>query len=208
MTDHVAGVEPTPMTLRTPITLTLGLVLLIVAGGGLAYVSQYEPLLQGGLSGTDGVKVRFGAQFGTSPEPTLLEYRDGRTFSVYFQIFNEGPVPVTITGAELFPPDEESLVFPTEGLGLRLADSEDEADPRRTAPFHPFRLARGSNAPLLVFRVRFDDCEHHNDESGSGGFSTDTVDVEYRVLGIPRRQEVQLASQYVIETPMKDCPTA
>ena len=149
--------------------------------------------------------MRLGAQFGSSPEPNLLEYRDGRTFSVYFQIFNEGPVPVTITGAELFPPDEESLVFPTEGLGFRLADLSDDADPRSTIPFHPFRLARGSNAPLLVFRVRFDDCEHHDD---SGSFFTDTVDVEYRVLGIPRRQEVRLDRQYVIDTPMKDCPTA
>ena len=36
--------------------ITVSLVLLIVAGGGVAFVSQYEPLSQSGLSGTAGVK--------------------------------------------------------------------------------------------------------------------------------------------------------
>ncbi|MCG5444100.1 hypothetical protein NIE79_002244 [Micromonospora sp. NIE79] len=102
-------------------------------------------------------------------------------------IRNPGPWPVTITGINDRPADQQ--VFKVARLAANHADEATDVvfDPAAAEPFRSIRVAAGSELPVFV-TITIPDVEF---ATGSSLFFDDLA-VDYEVLGLPRHQRVPM----------------
>ncbi|MEU8155589.1 hypothetical protein AB0B94_18160 [Micromonospora sp. NPDC048986] len=102
-------------------------------------------------------------------------------------IRNPGPWPVTITGINDRPADQQ--VFKITRLAVNHADEATDAvfDPAAAEPFRSIRVAAGAELPVFV-TITIPDVEF---SSGSSLFFDDLA-IDYEVLGLPRHQRVPM----------------
>ncbi len=102
-------------------------------------------------------------------------------------IRNPGPWPVTITGINDRPADQQ--MFKIAHLAVNHTDKATAAvfDPAAAEPFRSIRVAAGAELPVFV-TITIPDVEF---ASGSSLFFDDLA-VDYEVLGLPRNQRVPM----------------
>ncbi len=164
-----------------------------------AYLSRYQPLSASG-TGAWWVDPRFATELGTFTPPIgddfsayRVRYEDGRTFRYAMSLYNDGPLPVTIT--TIGAPQCDGCVFPLvfERSFVGPAQGRHLFDVRHVEPFEPFVLGSGDFRLFLV-QDRFDHCEAH--EAGvTFGFTS--IPITYRTG--PVHHSVRLPMRFSLE---------
>ncbi|MEV4121876.1 hypothetical protein [Micromonospora sp. NPDC049645] len=117
----------------------------------------------------------------------------GRQVTYGASIRNPGPWPVTITGINRHPADQQ--VFKVAKLAVNQPEVATDVtfDPAEATPFHPIRLAAGMELPVFITitmpNVTMD---------GGGGVFSDGLSVDYEVLGLPRHQRVPMGFRLMV----------
>lgn len=122
-------------------------------------------------------------------------FSPGRQATFGTSIRNPGPWPVTITGINDGPTDQQ--VFTIARLAVNHAEKATAVvfDPAAAVPFRSIRVAAGMELPVLI-TITMPDVEM---ASGSGLFFEDLV-VDYEVLGLPRHQRVPMGFRLMVHS--------
>jgi hypothetical protein len=186
----------------------IAIVLGITVLSGL-YLSRYQPLSANG-TGASWADPRYAERVGsfTPPEGASfsvyrLRYVDGHSFRYALTLFNEGPLPVTITNVgEAF--DCESCTFPLvfERSALAPSSGQYQFNVEHSTPFERFVLEPGAFR-LVVIETRFDNCESYSPRSGVDVLS---IPVAYRTGFL--HHEVLLPMPFTLEVRFRgpECP--
>ncbi len=130
-----------------------------------------------------------------------MDYEDGKTFTYFFTLSNEGPFGVTITGVDLDPRGPD-YVFMIEPYDVAMGSEANVSASRPIVPFEQFELQPGEFRELHI-RARFDDCEVH--ERGSEhGFSGESV--SYRFFWVERTVDISTPELIVPRPSLEECP--
>lgn len=180
----------------------------IIAAG--RYLSTYQPIQLGELSGFDGAGRRVD-QFGDGPDTaSFLRWTgEGETFRMYLSLRNEGPLPVEVLsldesldyvdefeGYSSVQPSAE-LVAPPEGGELGTA--EFEASDYQA--FESFRLGAGE-ARRVALEFTHGTCNLQGGDSKWNYFSM----ASFKVLGVTREFRLPWPMALVLEG--KECRDA
>jgi len=169
---------------------------IVVAG---AYLWRYQPLSVNG-TGATWVDPRFATDLGYFTPPNgedfsayRIRYEDGRAFSYAMTLYNNGPLPVTITS--IGEPEcggcTSPLVF--EQASVAPASGQYQYDREHATPFHGFVIQPGAFR-YIVIETRFDHCESY---SPPGGVTFITIPVGYRTWFT--QHQVQLPMPFSLE---------
>jgi hypothetical protein len=203
---EVTAAPPAPRPRRgRRIVVVVALVLLASV---IAYIWRYQPLSTNG-TGAAWVDPRFGTSIGFFTPPTgedftayRVKYVDGETFRYGLTLYNEGPLPVMITGVGddacddcVFPLEfERSLVAPSSG--------QFQYDPGHALPFTTVEMGSGDYR-FFVVESRFDHCEANSEGVGYG---YTLVPVTYRIGLISRSVLLPMPFTLEIGTNPAGCP--
>jgi hypothetical protein len=122
-------------------------------------------------------------------------FSPGRQVTFGASIRNPGPWPVTITGINDGPAEQQ--VFKIARLAVNHAEKVTAVvfDPAAAVPFRSIRVAAGMELPVFI-TITMPDVEI---ASGSGLFFEDLV-VDYEVLGLPRHQRVPMGFRLMVHS--------
>ena len=172
--------------------MVLAAVLITVAGAGLVWIANVEPLLRGNTTlaiNDPAAHARHASirGLGVSGLIETVPGLPGLTFRYLITVRNDGRVPVTILDAG-FPPAEQGPIS-LHVVGA-IPDLYGPGSPRGVGsgvePFRPFSLAPGTEAGLqLDVRLSRDACY----EAGTSA-SWYQVPITFRLLGITRHADV------------------
>ncbi|WP_406072286.1 hypothetical protein [Micromonospora sp. NBC_01638] len=119
----------------------------------------------------------------------------GRQVTFGASIRNPGPWPVTITGINDDPVDQQ--VFKIARLAVNHPEKASAVvfDPAAAVPFSSIRVAAGMELPVFV-TITIPDVAM---ASGSG-VTFDDLAVDYEVLGLPRHQRVPMGFRLLVHS--------
>lgn len=166
------------------------LVLLVLVAAYLAATLRYD-LTYGSFGGNPGAYATV-----TAGDVTEYRYlaRPGRTIEYGFSIANHGPLPVRLE--QVISNNRPYTVEP-----VRVdEDFEDGFDPSEAVPFRPTDLRR--NDEVVVWMTMQLPEAAPTPPCGAFGFDTQTV--RFRVLGVPREQDVPIGYFIKVVTPGAD----
>lgn len=172
------------------------------------YLWRYQPLTANG-GGTTWVDPRFATRLGdfTPPEGQSfsayrVRYEDSRLFRYALTLYNEGPLPVTITS--IGEPECRGCQFPLvfERSSVAPASGTYQYDRERATPFDGFVIQPGAFRYVVV-ETRFDHCESYSADTAVTYLS---IPVGYRTAFV--HHDAQLALPYSLEVPFHgpECP--
>lgn len=199
---------PPRRRVRRLVTATIAVTLAAIVFSAL-YLWRYQPLSANG-TGTYWADPEFATSVGyfTSPQGDgfsayRVRYEDGSLFRYALTLYNDGPLPVTITNVGQ-DPDCFSCVFPLvfERASVAPASGQYQYDRRHATPFDRFVLQPGANR-YVVIEARFDHCESYEPP---GGVTHLSIPVGYRAWGL--EHQVQLPMPYALEVRFRggECP--
>jgi hypothetical protein len=143
---------------------------------------RYQPLTANG-GGTTWVDPRFATKLGNFMPPEgqsfsayRVGYEEGRLFSYALTLYNEGPLPVTITS--IGEPECRGCTFPLvfERSSVAPAGGQYQYDREHATPFDGFVLEPGAFRYVVV-ETRFDHCESYSADTAVTSLS---IRVRYR----------------------------
>jgi hypothetical protein len=176
----------------------LAAVLIALVLGVWIFGLFYEPLTGlGNLWGVTGAHLEQ-----SRSRAQVVDYEDGKSFTYFFTLSNDGPFGVTITGVDLNPPSGPGYVFMIESYAVAMGSETNEMASRPIVPFEPFGLKPGEFREIHI-RARFDDCEVHQ-EGIEHGFSGESV--TYRFLWIERTVDIATPGLKVPRPSLEECP--
>ena len=171
------------------------------------YLLRYQPLTANG-GGTTWVDPRFATRLGEfAPEGESfsayrVRYEDGHLFSYALTLYNEGPLPVTVTS--IGEPECRGCTFPLvfERSSVAPAGGRYQKDREHAIPFDGFVIQPGA-LRYVVIETRFDHCESYSPGSGVTFLS---LPVGYQAWFTDH--EVQVPMPYSLEVPFQgpECP--
>jgi hypothetical protein len=150
----------------------------------------------------------------------LLSYVDGAEASLVKTLYNDGPIPITITGVEISPfyltgalvtlkeaqpaaiagPAPCSLVAVEQGAALLDTCRLNEAATWTGGDFRPIQVNPGKVGVVAVHLLT-----SHCEDNGPGGYEIiDSIVVDYSLLGLPHHQAVDVGP-YWFQSP-DTCP--
>ena len=186
-------------------TIGIGLALLAFSG---VYLVRYQPLSANG-TGATWVDPRHATRLGDFSPPVgesfpayRVRYEDGSSFSYAMTLYNEGPLPVTITSIG----EDECRDCPSPLVFERATVAPDEGtfqyDRRHATPFHGFVIQPGGSR-YIVIKTRFDNCDSYAPPSG---VTYGSIWVGYRTWGF--EHQVLLPMPYSLDVSIRrgGCP--
>ena len=172
------------------------------------YLVRYQPLSANG-TGATWVDPRHATRLGDFSPPVgesftayRVRYEDGSSFGYAMTLFNEGPLPVTITSIG----EEECRDCPSPLVFERATVAPDggtfQYDREHATPFHGFVLQPGAYR-YVVIEARFDHCESYAPPSE---VTYDSIWVGYRTWGL--EHQVLLPMPYSLDVSIRGggCP--
>jgi hypothetical protein len=132
-----------------------------------------------------------------------VRYEDGHLFRYALTLYNEGPLPVTITSVGESPSCPGcTLPFVFERSSIAPPSGQDQFNLEHATPFERFVLEPGAFR-FVVIETRFDHCESY---SPGSGVNFTSVPVAYRTGFF--RHEVRLSMPYSLEVRFRgpECP--
>jgi hypothetical protein len=172
------------------------------------YLARYQPLSVNG-TGAAWVDPRFASELGDFAPPEgqyfsayRVRYEDGRSFSYAMTLYNEGPLPVTITS--IGEPECRGCTFPLvfERSSVAPAGGQYQYDREHATPFDGFVLEPGAFR-YIVIEARFDHCESYSADTAVTYLS---IPVGYRTAFV--HHDARLPMPYSLEVPFHgpECP--
>lgn len=175
----------------------LGGVLISVVVGITIFGLVYQPLTGlGNLWGVTGAHLEQ-----SRSRAQVADYEDGKAFTHFFTLSNDGPFGVTIAGVDLNP-SGPGYVFMIEPYAVAMGSETNMMASRPIVPFEPFELKPGEFREVHI-RARFDDCEVH-EKGTEHGFSGESV--TYRFLWIERTVDIATPELKVPRPSLEECP--
>lgn len=189
------------------VAATIAVVVGVLVFSGV-YLLRYQPLTADG-GGTTWVDPRFATELGdfTPPEGQSFSayrvgYEEGRLFSYALTLYNDGPLPVTITS--IGEPECRGCTFPLvfERSSVAPAGGRYQNDREHATPFRSFVLAPGAFRYVVV-ETRFDHCESY---SAGTAVTYLSIPVGYRTAFVDH--DVHLPMPYSLQVPFHgpECP--
>jgi len=180
--------------LRVWIAVLFALSTVIVGTVGGIWISRYQPLERGSFSNLPGAEGdrAFGAT------NVVVDYQQGATYQFNFSLRNSGGVAVDVVHIPL----QQLLDFPIVFEEVRLEQPGKYCCAGDAVPFQPFTLNPGEERGL-VFRGVLSHCQSFT----NGAYSTiESLEVDFRVLGITKSQQVMLPQPIAVRMPGTGTP--
>lgn len=166
------------------------LVLLVLVAAYLAVTLRYD-LTYGSFGGHPGAYASVTA--GDVHEFRYLA-QPGRTIEYAFSIANRGPLPLRLEQVIT-----DNRPYTVEPVGVD-EDFEDGVEPSEAVPFRPVDLHRNDEV-VVWMTMRLPEAAP---TPPCGWFGFDTQRVRFRVLGMPREQDVPIGYFIKVVTPRAD----
>ncbi|MBW3663760.1 MAG: hypothetical protein KY469_11725 [Actinobacteria bacterium] len=131
-----------------------------------------------------------------------LPYEHGGEVAYAFVVRNDGPVGITVTSVDAGV-GERTLLSPYGVFVLPPGAPLDGGELEHGTAFTPFALGSGEER-VIVVRGTFDNCEYFHERNLEPHAS---IDIGYRMLGVPGNQRVEFDRDIVVKSPMiVGCP--
>lgn len=130
---------------------------------------------------------------------TLYRYvwAPGATETMTLWLYNQGRIPITVTGVETGTDSLFSFV------AVRLTNDQFPTEFSKAAPFRAFTLGHDDQRGVTLLG-RYGRCLGFGPNTSVG---LESIKVHYRILGIARTQSVPLPGIFEFDVPAGGCPT-
>jgi hypothetical protein len=168
---------------------------IIVVVAAFAYVARYQPIdVDGWGVQSAAVTSRSDVSSPSGEDFTYysIAYQQGTSFTYEFEIVNRGPLGITITGVDSSPGWRTLGLLHVVRIGVNVSPGSETF-----VPFEPFSLPADGSRRIQVQAV-FAGCASYGLAISS---VTSQQSIDYRVLGIPHRRDIDVHMVFNVRTP-------
>lgn len=194
---HAAPSARVPRVVTVRVSTLIVLLLASLVASAVIFIANYDPLVQGSMSGVDPHAVDQRIETLGEPDTVMfLDHEQGESFYAMFTVRNDGRLPISIERlgnrqqrGVFYAVD--ALVHPGEESTGAVALPTDQ-----WSGFSSFRLGPSAERRVAI-EYRFGHCA-----MGSGEVtSIDSVPVRFSIFGIGRNTEFQLPYALALRSP-------